>query len=398
MNLSVNSFKKWKEFVMTKVRFGDVVKEVKLNVDRNNNPYDYFIAGDHMDSENLKISRRGHFENSDVGPAFTRIFKPGQILYGSRRTYLKKVAVADFEGITSNTTFVLESKDTSVLSQRLLPFILLSDKFTDFSINNSKGSTNPYILFSDLAKFEFDLPPLEEQEKLAELLWVANDTKEAYKKLYVLTDELIKSRFVDMFGLPDNNVKGFQRGTIRDIVSEVRYGTSKPATVNGKYPYLRMNNITYEGKLDLSNLKYIDIPDNEIEKCVVRKGDVLFNRTNSKELVGKTCVFNMDAPMVIAGYLIRVRLNDKVLPEYLSTYLNLSYSKKNLFEMCKSAIGQANINAQELQNIEIIIPPMSLQLEFLELLKHADKSKFDLQQTILNMDDTIKSLMHRIYV
>ncbi|KEF35936.1 restriction endonuclease S subunit [Schinkia azotoformans MEV2011] len=130
-----------------------------------------------------------------------------------------------------------------------------------------------------------------------------------------------------------------------------------------------------------------------MKKCVVRKGDVLFNRTNSKELVGKTCVFNIDTPMVIAGYIIRVKVNEKVIPEYLSTFLNLKYSKNILFEMCKAAIGQANINAQELQDIEIIIPPMSLQLKFLDLLHQTDKSKFELQQTILSLENTIKSIM-----
>ena len=170
---------------------------------------------------------------------------------------------------------------------------------------------------------------------------------------------------------------------------------SKPATDGGRYPYLRMNNITYGGQLDLSDLKYIDISDTELEKCVVRKGDVLFNRTNSKELVGKTCVFNIDKPMVIAGYIIRVIMNGKVLPEYLSTFLNLKYGKDLLFNMCKAAIGQANINAQELQNIEIILAPMNLQLEFLELMRQTDKSKSELQQTITSLENTIKSLMQQ---
>ena len=107
-------------------RFGDVVKDVKINVDRTNNPYERYIAGDHMDSEDLTLRRWGHFATDDVGPAFIRIFKPGQVLYGSRRTYLKKVAVAHFEGITANTTFVLETKDDNIFAQRLLPFLMLS--------------------------------------------------------------------------------------------------------------------------------------------------------------------------------------------------------------------------------------------------------------------------------
>lgn len=162
---------------MGQVKFGDVVKEVKINIDRTNNPYEYYVAGDHMDSEDLTIHRKGSFATDDVGPAFTRLFKPGQILYGSRRTYLKKVAVADFEGICSNTTFVLETKDESILRQRLLPFIMLTDDFTKWSISKSKGSTNPYILFSDLANYVFELPDIARQDELVELLWQAYETK-----------------------------------------------------------------------------------------------------------------------------------------------------------------------------------------------------------------------------
>ena len=142
-----------------------------------------------------------------------------------------------------------------------------------------------------------------------------------------LLDELIKARFVELFGDPIKNPKGWEVVTIGDIVTEVRYGTSKPAVEGGKYPYLRMNNLTVDGHLDLKDLKYIDIPDDEMEKCVVRKGDVLFNRTNSIELVGKTAVFDLPEDTVIAGYIIRVRLNERLLPEIFSQYMNLEALK-----------------------------------------------------------------------
>lgn len=181
---------------MTKYRFGDIVKEVKINIDRSNNPYKFFIAGDHMDSEDIHLHRKGCFDRSDVGPAFIRLFKPGQVLYGSRRTYLKKVAVADFEGITSNTTFVLESKDENVFCQRLLPFIMLSDRFTQYSVSKSKGSTNPYILFSDLSEYELCLPDIKSQNELADLLLAMDSAKSAYKKLISAIDDLLKSQFI----------------------------------------------------------------------------------------------------------------------------------------------------------------------------------------------------------
>ena len=189
---------------MSIVKFGDIVREVKLNVDRDNNPYEFYVAGEHMDTEDLTIRCKGLFATDDVGPAFTRIFKKGQILYGSRRTYLKKVAVADFDGICSNTTFVLESKNEHVFCQKLLPFIMLTDSFTKWSISHSKGSTNPYILFSDLANYAFELPSLEEQRVLADKLWAAYEVKESYKNLLAQTDKLLHAQFQKMFGAETN--------------------------------------------------------------------------------------------------------------------------------------------------------------------------------------------------
>ena len=194
---------------MSKVKFGDIVKDVKNNVDRDNNPYEFYVAGDHMDSEDLNIRRRGRFATDDVGPAFTRIFKKGQVLYGSRRTYLKKVAVADFDGICANTTFVFESKDPAAFEQRLLPFLMLSEGFTNWSIAHSKGSTNPYVLFSDLASYEFDLPSLAEQKVLAEKLWAAYEVKQSYLKMIAATEEMVKAQFIEMFGDPLLNNKGW---------------------------------------------------------------------------------------------------------------------------------------------------------------------------------------------
>ena len=136
-----------------------------------------------------------------------------------------------------------------------------------------------------------------------------------------------------MFGVYPANPMGWEIGTIRDIVTEVRYGSSRPAVDGGKYPYLRMNNITYGGELDLSDTKRIDIPDNELDKCTVRRGDVLFNRTNSKELVGKTCVYDRDEMMVLAGFVIRIRVKDCrisfSLPKHRLFQTNVTWDVQN---------------------------------------------------------------------
>jgi type I restriction enzyme, S subunit len=152
------------------VYFGDIAKQCKESVDRENNPFERYVEGGHMDSECLTIKRWGVFGDHYIGPVFHRIFRKGQILYGSRRTYLKKVAVADFDGITSNTTFIIEPINSEIMLPELLPFLMLSDGFTKHSVQNSKGSTNPYINWSDIANYEFSLPPIEEQKKLVLVL------------------------------------------------------------------------------------------------------------------------------------------------------------------------------------------------------------------------------------
>ena len=201
-----------------------------------------------------------------------------------------------------------------------------------------------------------------------------------------------------MFGTYPANEKSWQTGTIRDVITEARYGSSRPAVDGGKYPYLRMNNITYDGRLALADIKTIDVPDSELPKCSVKYGDVLFNRTNSRELVGKTCVYTSHNLMVLAGFIIRIRVKDIILPEFLSAFLNTDFSKNMLRNMCKSAIGQANINAQEMQNIGIYIPPIEKQQEFVRFERAInDKSKLAIQQSFEKLETLKKSLMQEYF-
>ena len=244
------------------------------------------------------------------------------------------------------------------------------------------GATIPHIYFKDYQKEPINIPDIDTQRKISRIFDKIDALIISRKEQRTRLDQIVKSRFIEMFGVYPANPMGWEIGTIRDIVTEVRYGSSRPAVDGGKYPYLRMNNITYGGELDLSDTKRIDIPDNELDKCTVRRGDVLFNRTNSKELVGKTCVYDRDEMMVLAGFVIRIRVKDCILPEFLSAFLNTDFSKQMLLGMCKAAIGQANINAQELQNIGLYLPPVELQRRFIQFKKETDKSKYRQEKCI----------------
>lgn len=259
------------------------------------------------------------------------------------------------------------------------------------------GAAQPGLAVSKLETLSIEIPNISEQNKIAQTLYKVEQLVNFRKQQLAKLDELVKARFVEMFGTFPANPFRWSIGKIQDVVSDVRYGSSRPAVEGGKYPYLRMNNITYSGELDLRDTKRIDIPDSELDKCTVRRGDVLFNRTNSKELVGKTCVYNRDELMVLAGLVIRVRINERIRPEVLSAFLNMDFSKRMLIGMCKTAIGQANINAKELQNIDLYIPPIELQDQFVTLKNKIDQQKQTVQQSLEKLELLKKALMQEYF-
>ncbi len=182
-----------------RVKFGDVVRQCKEKADPETSGLERYIAGDHMDTDDLRLRRWGEIGSGYLGPAFHIRFKRGQVLYGSRRTYLRKVAVADFDGICANTTFVLEPRHSQELLPELLPFLMQTDAFNEFSVKNSKGSVNPYINFSDLAQFEFALPPFDQQTNLVEALAAFEECLESTEFLSEAADKLRRSLMVDHF-------------------------------------------------------------------------------------------------------------------------------------------------------------------------------------------------------
>lgn len=263
--------------------------------------------------------------------------------------------------------------------------------------NYCESTTVPSVRKTRIQEIEIDIPPLDEQRKIAAVLDKVSDLIDKRRQQLDKLDLLIKSKFVEMFGTFPKNEKNWSTGKIRDVINEARYGSSRPAVDGGKYPYLRMNNITYGGELDLSDVKQIDVPESELSKCTVKRGDVLFNRTNSRELVGKTCVYDKDEIMVLAGFVIRVRVNERVLPEFLSCFLNTDFSKQMLFGMCKSAIGQANINAQEMQNIDLYIPPIELQRNFVAFKHQIGKVKSTIKRSLEELETLKKALMQEYF-
>lgn len=379
---------------MARVRFGDVVKEIKTNIDRATDNHEFYIAGEHMETENIHLTKRGRFEGSDVGPAFIRLFRPGQVLYGSRRTYLKKVAVADFEGITSNTTFVLETKDQNVMMQELLPFIMLTDSFTEYAIRNSKGSTNPYILFSDLCAYEFELPAIEEQRILTKRLLACDNVKEAYKHLIASTDELVKSQFIEMFGISETGETEWPEYKLQKLLDmgwityhlDGNHGSEYPRAhefVESGVPYISANCVI-DGRIDFANAKYVtEARAKRFRKGIAENKDVLFAHNAT---VGPVAILETTEPQVILGTsLTAFRCNtEHILPEFLKAYLGCPrFVRQYEAEMQQSTRKQVPITTQ--RKYTIVVPDIDRQKAITRFMEQSDKSKYVAQKATTNI-------------
>ena len=379
---------------MTKFLFGELVNEVKEKVDRENNPYDYFIAGDHMDTDELHLLRRGTFANSDVGPAFIRVFKPGQVLYGSRRTYLRKVAVADFEGVTANTTFVLETKDEKKLIQRLLPFIMQSDRFVQHSIKRSKGSTNPYVLFSDLYDYEVELPDLNQQKKLADLLWAIDELKTSYKKLIFTTDDLVKSQFIERFGKPGTDPFGWGLTTLGECC-DLNPRRPRDMKTDTDYSFVAMPSVSEDGRVDGS----IERSYSEVCKgfTYFAEDDVLFAKITPCMENGKGGVakgLKNGAGFGSTEFHVLRPIPGISNPYWLYIITMFSKFRSDAEKVMTGTGGQRRVPITYLSEYCIALPPIDLQEQFAAYVIQSDKSKFELEHALAELTATYKRIIN----
>ena len=181
---------------MAKFTFGQIAKEVRLTY--NGDKTDMPIVGlEHIVPKELTVT------NYDINTnnTFTKSFKKGQILFGRRRAYQHKAAIATFNGICSGDITVIEPIEGMVYPA-LLPFIVQNDAFFSHAVQGSAGSLSPRVKWEHLSSCEIELPSIEEQRVLAEKLWAAYRLKESYKRLLAATDEMVKSQFIEMFGNP----------------------------------------------------------------------------------------------------------------------------------------------------------------------------------------------------
>jgi type I restriction enzyme, S subunit len=218
------------------------------------------------------------------------------VLYGSRRTYLRKVAVPDFEGICANTTFVLEPSDPAVMLPELLPFVMQTKAFHEHSITQSKGSVNPYVNFSDLAWYEFLLPPTDEQRFLLTGFRALNAMREGLSEVSLATVALEKRFLADAMAEVISSAST-QVMTIGQSGHVMMGRQRSPAYTigNNPCPYLRVANV-FDDYIDTSDILEMDFDDAERQRYQLAPGDILLNEGQSLELLGRCAMYRGELP------------------------------------------------------------------------------------------------------
>lgn len=292
----------------------------------------------------------------------------------------------------NNHAHVLKPKDMLNVD-----YLCYSIMFYDVSKLIS-GTTRAKLNQAAVRKMGIPLPPLDIQKHIADTLDKTQEIIDGHKKQLEELDNLIKATFYDMFGDPVTNEKGWKLAKIKDLAKKIQYGTSEKATTEIlEYAILRMNNITYNGEWDFGDLKYINLSSADKEKYLVHKGEMLFNRTNSKELVGKSAAYRNEYPMAYAGYLVKLTPNGRTNSEFISAFLNSKYGKALLKSMAKNIIGMANINAKELGNIKIYVPPLDLQNKFAQIVTNIEQQKSLVRQSITESQNLFNGLMSKYF-
>jgi type I restriction enzyme S subunit len=308
------------------------------------------------------ISCEENITESGLYNSSAKLFPKGTVLVAMYGATVGKLGILGMEAATNQA--VCGITPPPELHRKFLFYFLLARR--QKLIAMSTGGAQPNISQRIIRELRVPVPPILEQHRIVDILSRADGIIRLRREAGKKATELIPALFTDMFGDPATNPKGWIISTIGDVISSADYGSSTKASDGGiGLPLIRMGNVGYRGDLDLADLKFVDLPPEEVERYRLVGGDILFNRTNSKELVGKTGLWDGSCEAVVASYFIRVRVQrHKVNPFYVWAFMNSAHMKRVLFDTARGAIGQANINSKELRAFRIGLPPITMQDDF----------------------------------
>ncbi|WP_120284442.1 restriction endonuclease subunit S [Rhodococcus rhodochrous] len=381
----------WKQ-----VSFGDVVRNVNVALrDPDSAGIDRVIAMEHIDPGELKIQRWGSL---DDGTTFTRQVKPGQTLFGKRRAYQRKVAYAEFDAICSGDILTFETDETQLLPE-FLPFLVQSNPFFDHALGTSAGSLSPRTNWRDLANFEFGLPSIEEQKRIADLFWAVEHHRRALRVEVSATSstlvQFLHKRFEDAVGDPSRIV---------DLCTTVVGGVWGSPEGENELNVLALGPRVYAG-----NATYL-VPDDSPTRSISRKqatsrliqeGDIILERSGGspEQPVGRVVIAGSNLPDCIPTDFQRLlRPNTEVVePRYLFWKLRLDWLEGLTRDYSKRTTNIANLSVPDYLARNVIVPPREQQLQLLKEVEALELTFLRLDEELNSVDELRSALFEEIF-
>jgi type I restriction enzyme, S subunit len=368
------------------VRFGDVAREVK---DTEQDPLakgiTRYVGLADLDPDSIQLKRWS--EIADGQTTFTRLFRKGQVLFGRRRAYQRKAAVAPFDGICSGDIIVMEAKPDKLLPE-LLPFLIHTEGFFDYAIQTSAGSLSPRTKWPHLAQYEFALPPLAEQRRIAEVLTAVEETTESWLIVANKAQSLLDDFLIRAFKKQD-----WDDSMLELHVAESAYGprfSSKKYSDNGPVGCIRTTDLSEDGTIDYSTIPHADLDPDSFKDHVLKPGDFLISRSGT---VGIGCVHEEQGyPILPGAFLIRLRLKSSLSPHFLKEYVNSPVGKQHMDRIAQGAV-QRNIRGSLLLEQKIPIPDRTEQEAFLRQSALIRENLSSINSHIVKLSRIKKSLL-----
>lgn len=365
------------------VKFGDVVANANL-VERNpeENGITRIVGLEHIDPENLHIHR---WNNISEGTSFTRKFVPGQTLFGKRRAYQRKVAYAEFTGICSGDILTFEPKDRNILLPELLPFICQSDAFFSYALDTSAGSLSPRTSWTALKNFSFPLPPLEEQKRLAELLWAADNTISQYE---ILANQYKKIKKIIIRDCTKNCDRWVYLSDIAQNITSGSRGWAKFYSSNGS-KFIRITNL-HRGCIciDLNDIQHVSPPPNlESERTRIKRNDLLISITADLGLVAVADTDIGDA--YVNQHIAKISLDENIYNPLFAAYFFADTMGQKQFSRFNDQGAKAGLNLKNIGKLKLPFIQKKEQKIFSSLLAKIDKKN----QKMLSHIESLRRVM-----
>ena len=371
------------------LKFDDIASNISERAEPQKTDAKIYVGLEHLDSNSIHIRRYG--KPADVKGTKLKVYK-GDVIFGKRRAYQRKAALAEFDGICSAHAMVLRANPEN-MDPRLFPFFIHSEIFMSRALQVSEGSLSPTIKWKILKDQKFTIPPLATQKEMVKLLEAMDKNIEA--KLDSLNKTLITQASLLYKFFKDDNTTEKPLGL---FIREYRNGFAEGSRDSDGVFQIRMNNITKQGNLDFTESAFV--PKRKgYENFLLKKNDVLFNNTNSPDLVGKSALWNEQIKeAVFSNHFTRLRTEEStLLPKYLHLWLTLNFTDGEFKRRCVRWVNQASVKSDDLLSMKISVPSIKIQLLRLEKFEQLEILAGQLESSIEKTRELLFSLNNNIY-